>query len=93
MKHEMIGGKLLNLEKTWKHLSKKQKDWICQQFRDEYTLFVNNNKRHPNKNECDLIVQNVYEKIEERDIWIPFVEVRKAFSAKLTRYRKINVCS
>ena len=91
MKHEKVNGRLLNLDKTWKHLSMKQKSWICDQFREEYISCLNYNNKHPDKNQCKEIVQNVYLKIQDRGIWIPYGEIRKAFSSKLQRYRKINI--
>lgn len=69
----------------------KQKDWIFQKFREGYMNFLNKNKRHPNKIECNEIVNNVYNLIEEKGIWIPYGEVRKAFNGKLNGYRKIDI--
>lgn len=40
------------------------------------------------KDEYGVIVSRVYEQIEKREIWIPFNEVRRYFSAKVARYRK-----
>ena len=91
MRHEKINRRLLNLDKTWRHLSMKQRNWICDQFREEYVGFLNANNRHPNKEQCREIVDIVYGKIQEREIWIPYHEVRKAFSLKLQRYRKIEL--
>jgi hypothetical protein len=91
MKHEKINGKLLNLEKKWHHLSCQQRQWIIDQFRAAYVAFLNENSRHPNKEECNSILDLVYTKIQKREIWIPYVEVKKAFSAKLQRYRKIEI--
>jgi hypothetical protein len=91
MKHEKINRQLLNLDKTWRHLSLKQRDWICCQLRSEYVDFLNINKHHPNKEQCREIVGDVYDRIKERGIWIPFNEVKKAFSSKLSRYRKIKL--
>jgi hypothetical protein len=93
MKHETIDGKLINLDKTWRHLSVKQRDWIVSQFREEYVSHLNKNGTHPNKEECRELIDRVYEKIQERGIWIPYREVQKAFSAKLQRYRKLEVAA
>lgn len=91
MKHVRIGGQIRNLDKTWSHLKMNQKDWIFQKFREEYINFLNENYRHPNKVECAKIVNTVYNLIEEKGIWIPYNEVRKAFSGKLNRYKKIVI--
>jgi hypothetical protein len=90
MKHIKINGQLLNTEKKWRHLSNKQRDWILSQFREEYILFLKTHRWHPNKTECRQIVERVYEKIEQRGIWISFIEVEKAFSSKLNKYKNID---
>lgn len=91
MKHMKIDGQLLNLEKTWRHLSMKQREWIVGQFREEYVAFLNKNGTHPNGEACGEVVDRVYEKIQERGLWIHYGEVQKAFSSKLPRYRKIEI--
>lgn len=91
MKHVKFGKQQRNVDKNWSHLKDKQKEWIVQQCRDTYVVFLNKNKRHPNKIECTEIVDNVYSLIEKKDIWIPYEEVKKVFSSKLNRYRKIDV--
>ena len=93
MRHEKINGQLLNMEKKWQHLHCQQREWIVNQFREEYIAALNKNGTHPNKEECREIVERVYEKIQERGIWIPYGEVQKAFSAKLPRYRKIEIAA
>jgi hypothetical protein len=91
MKHEKINDKLLNLDKKWHHLSCQQREWIVSQFREGYVEFLNANNRHPQKEECQKILELVYTKIQEREIWIPYNEVKRAFSSKLSRYRKIEL--
>ena len=93
MRHEKVNGQLLNMEKTWRHLSMKQREWIVSQFREEYIASLTKNGTYPNKEECSEIVDHVYSKIQERGIWLPYGEVQKAFSAKLPRYRKIELAT
>lgn len=93
MKHKMINGKLLNLDKTWRHLSMNQREWIVSKFREEYVAFLSANHRHPKKEECGEILDRVYARIQERAIGIPYGEVRRVFASKLSRYRKITVAS
>lgn len=91
MKHVKINGQNINLDKKWQHLKLKQKDWIFQMFRENYVEFLNKNKRHPNKLECDEIVNNVFNLIESKNIWISYNELKKAFCGKLIKYRKISI--
>ena len=91
MKHEKYNNRLINTEKKWQHLSFQQRDWIASQFRFEYISYINKNGTHPDREDCREIIDRVYEKIQERGVWIPYGEVQKAFSAKLQRYRKIDL--
>lgn len=91
MRHKHINGQLLNLDKTWKHLKLKQRNWICEQFKEEYIAYINHNGSHPDRVQCQEIVQSVYGKIQERGVWIPYSEVRKAFSSRLPMYRKMEL--
>ena len=91
MKHEKINGQMINTEKKWQHLHCQQREWIINQFREEYVASLNKNGAHPRTEECREIVDKVYDKIQECEVWIPYNEVQKAFSAKLSRYRKIEI--
>ena len=93
MKHMKINGQLLNMEKTWRHLSMRQREWIVNQFREEYIASLTKNGTHPSKEECREIVDRVYGKIQDHGIWIPYGEVKRAFSSKLSRYRKIELAT
>lgn len=77
--------------KSFKDLSLKQKDWLCNLFRSTYFDFLIKNKTHPNKNQINDIISSVYAQVIQRNIYISYVEVRKAFSSKLPRYRKIQI--
>ena len=50
--------------------------------------YVIENGRFPNKDEKLEIVDKVYEKIEERQIWIPYDEVYNHFLGKVIKLRK-----
>ena len=91
MKHVKVNGQLRSLDKNWSHLKMKEKTWIYDKFREYYIKFLKENLRHPNKVECNEIVGGVFDLIEEKNIWIPYGEVKKAFMSKLSRYRKIEL--
>ena len=91
MKHIQFNGNLINVKKTWKHLSSKQRNWIYDQLRNEYIACCRYHDRHPGKEQYNAIVQNVYVQICERKIWIPYHEIRKVFQSKLSRYQKIKI--
>ena len=93
MRHVKVCGQMINAEKRWQHLHCRQREWIVNQFREEYISSLTKNGTHPNKEACREIVDRVYKKIQERGVWIPYGEVEKAFSSKLPRYRKIELAT
>ena len=77
--HEMIDGKLLQTDKKYAQLKLKQKEkiaeWMFQATRDYYM------KKYtfPNDKHLEEVVDIVYEKIEDAEIWIPYGEVFKHY--------------
>jgi len=81
--HELVGGKLLQTNKKFSQLKEKQKSLIAEWFYIECDSFYKNSNKFPSsKIEKEDIVNLVYERIEKRDIWIPFCEVKMYFCKK-----------
>lgn len=86
--HVLVGGKLLQTNKRFSQLKESQKSLISGWLRDEYKDFYESNKKFPSSSyEIEEILDAVYEKIQERDIWIPFEEVSRYFNSRQTRYK------
>ena len=72
--HKMTDGKLLQTDKKYAQLKLKQKEkiaeWMFQVTRDYYTK----NYTFPNDRQIEKVVNIVYEKIEEAEIWVPYGE-------------------
>ncbi|MFR5263713.1 hypothetical protein [Clostridium sp.] len=77
------------MEKKFKNIKLKQKEWILNSFRTNYENFLKINKRHPKKEECLELVESVYFLMQEKGMTLSFYETKKAFSSKLNKYRKI----
>ena len=89
--HMKIEGKLLQTNKKWSQLKQKQKEHISNELRNEYIQFVTTYHRRPKKNEHDEIIHTVIIQIQEREIWIPYSEVKKYYASKIGRwFRKIE---
>ncbi|MFA2811464.1 transposase [Bacillus mycoides] len=89
--HIKVNGKLLQTNKKWSHLRKKQKDHISNWLRREYIQFVRTHHRKPRKYEHDEIIHEVMNQIQEREIWIPYGEVKKYYVSKIGKwFRKIE---
>lgn len=84
--HKMINGKLIRTDKTMRHLKDGQIEKISAWLKAEFFKAANEKQRKPTKPEIDAIVDSVYEKIEEAQIWIPYHEVRRYMSAKQTKF-------
>jgi len=74
--HIRVGGQLLQTNKKWSHLKQKQREWIAKITKDEYDRYINRHKKMPGKSGKAEIIDNVYDKINEREIWIPFYEAK-----------------
>jgi hypothetical protein len=84
--HEYRNGRLIQTNKKFSALTKKQKDWIRQALKDRYikTMKFPDVKLKPNKR--DQILEEVYDMIEEKEIWIPFGEVKKYYYSKISLF-------
>lgn len=89
--HIKLNGKLLQTNKKWSHLRQKQKDYISNWLRREYIQFVKTHYRKPRKYEHDEILYEVMYQIQEREIWIPYDEVKKYYVSKIGKwFRKVE---
>ncbi|RJS63154.1 hypothetical protein [Priestia filamentosa] len=84
--HEYRNGRLIQTNKKFSTLTKKQKDWIQQALKERYikTMKYPDVKLKPNKR--DQILGEVYDMIEKKEIWIPFGEVKKYYYSKISSF-------
>ena len=80
--HILVGGKLLRMDKQYKHLKARQKEKIAEWMYKAYKNQIENNISD------DETLRFVYAKIEEAEIWIPYQEVKKRYCSKKTQFRK-----
>jgi hypothetical protein len=87
--HEFVGGRLLQTNKKFSQLKEKQKSLIAEWFFIECDQFHKKHNKFPkSKLENDGIIELVYDRIEARDIWIPFGEIKQYFSKKRGKLEK-----
>lgn len=86
--HEMINGQLLQLNKKWSHLKQAQKAWIIDVAREEYAVYIAEHARLPMKAGKQRIFDKVYDRIVERQIWIPYEEMETAVNRLLDRQNR-----
>ena len=84
--HIKVNGKLLQTNKTWSHLKNGQKEWISNQFSYLYhqKMIMRRTVGKLPRAARDEVISDLYEKIKEREIWIPYGEVKK-FACSRTR--------
>ena len=88
--HTKVNGKLLQTNKRFSQLKNSQKDWIATEL---YKLYHNKMKerrtiRKLSSDHRDEVIFSLYEQIQNREIWIPYVEVKKYAFSKIPKIVK-----
>ncbi|MGG3523853.1 transposase [Bacillus pseudomycoides] len=84
--HIKVNGQIRQTNKKWSHLRQQQREHISNWLRWEYTKFVQVNHRRLKKYEHDEILSEVMDRIEEREIWIPYGEVKRYYLSKIGKW-------
>ncbi|WP_227940361.1 hypothetical protein [Alkalihalobacillus deserti] len=91
MKNQIkVNGRILQTNKRFSQLKNSQKEWIAAEL---YKLYHNKMKerRAISKlppNQRDIVISSLYEQIQNREIWIPYGEVKKYVFSKTTKIVK-----
>ncbi|MDH2449560.1 hypothetical protein PQ796_03210 (plasmid) [Priestia megaterium] len=88
--HVYQNGRLLQTNKKFSALKQKQKEWITNELRQRYIGAINypHVKLRPKKR--DQILNEVYDLIVEKDIWVPYDEVEKYYYNKIPSFIRKN---
>lgn len=86
--HIKVNGKLLQTNKKWSHLKERQKTWIFEVTKEEHSAFVSEHGKLPRKKYKEVIVDKVMEKINEREIWIPYYEAESQINKFIDRQNR-----
>ena len=88
--HIKVNGKILQTNKHFSQLKNNQKEWIAAEL---YKLYHNmmeekctTRKLPPNQR--DKVISSLYEQIQNREIWIPYGEIKKYVFSKTTKIVK-----
>lgn len=90
--HKRVDGQLLQTDKKYSNLKMKQKEninlWIGQEIRSYYK---ENGKMPRREQEFQIVLDKLYDRIENADIWIPYGEIHKRFmGSRMGRIDKIE---
>ena len=88
--HIKVNGKILQTNKRFSQLKNSQKEWIATEL---YKLYHKKmNERRTTKkllpNQRDIVTSSLYAQIQNREIWIPYGEVKKYVFSKTTKIVK-----
>lgn len=78
--HKMVAGRLLQTDKKYSNLKMRQKEKINVWLNEEIRRYYKETGMLPRKEAAfQLVLDRLYERIEEADIWIPYEEIHKRF--------------
>lgn len=78
--HKMVDGRLLQTDKKYSNLKMGQKEKINIWLNEEIRRYYKETGMLPRKEAgFQLVMDRLYERIEEADIWIPYGEIHKRF--------------
>lgn len=88
--HIKVNGRLLDSNKSFSQLKQSQKERLTTEL---YNLYHDKMKekhttRKLSANHRDEVISSLYEKIQDRGIWIPYHEVEKYTFSKITKIVK-----
>ena len=86
--HKMVEGKLLQMDKKFSALKESQKTKIAEWFYEAYRKAYIECGKIPSKRENAMILQYVFQKIDEAGIWIPNREVYAYYNRRKSRLQK-----
>lgn len=88
--HVYENGRLIQTNKKFSALKQKPKEWITNELRQRYISAINYpyTKLRPKKR--DQILDEVYDLIQKKEIWIPYDEVEKYYFSKIPSFIRKN---
>ncbi|MGF7033513.1 hypothetical protein J2T17_004461 [Paenibacillus mucilaginosus] len=86
--HIRVGGKLLQTNKRMSQLKQKQIEFIAESVWELHNITRSGQEHDLTKTQKDEIIRQVYERVEEKEIWIPFPEFRTYVQKKLALYSR-----
>jgi 8-oxo-dGTP diphosphatase len=86
--HKIIGGRLLQTNKKWSALKERQRHWILELAAEEHAAYVSKTGKLPVKAHKAELLDRIYQRVCEREIWIPYGEFKMNVSKRLARLNR-----
>ena len=74
--HIRADGRLLQTNKKWSHLKQRQRLWIHEMTMEEHAAYVEKYGKLPLKSGKETVLDKVYDRVNEREMWIPWDEFK-----------------
>jgi hypothetical protein len=88
--HVYENGRLIQTNKKFSALKQKQKEWITNELRQRYISAINYPYTKLRSKKRDQILDEVYDLIQKKEIWIPYDEVEKHYFSKIPSFIRKN---
>lgn len=86
--HIRVDGKLLQTNKAWGDLKRRQQEWIYRIARERYEAFIENRGKLPVEGSKKQLIEEMYVIIQDREIWIPYGEVYRVLSRRIAHWNR-----
>lgn len=88
--HQIINGRLLQTNKKWSHLKQNQKIWISEITKKAHENYVLRHNKLPIRKNKYEIFDEVADKVNQREIWIPYFELKLHVNKMIDRLNRKN---
>lgn len=86
--HRLVDGRLLQMNKRYSDLKLLQKEKISQWLYEEYRNMRLSTGRAPGKSQDAELLEKVYAKVQDSEMWIPFGEVFRHYKGRKIHFGK-----
>ena len=86
--HKMVEGRLLQMDKKFSALKEKQKTKIAEWFYEAYRKCYLESGKIPGKRDNEKILEYVFCRINEAEIWIPNREIYAYYNSRKRKLQK-----
>ena len=83
--HQIVNGQLLQMDKQYSALKQRQKEKIGVWMVEETLAYYNQYQKMPMSHHCVIVVDKVYERIQDAEIDIPYGEIYKRYMKRKTK--------
>lgn len=80
----------MQTNKKWSHLKQSQKIWISEITKKSYENYILKHNKLPMQKKKYEIFDEVYDKVKQREIWIPFHELKLNVNKMIDRLNRQN---